>query len=315
MITFNLFMKRKVREYIVLKYGKFLKSMRGIALFYGPLLLSLLGLAFLLTSFSIFDTFIPNKIVTVTFYDVGQGDSIFIESGAKTKVLIDGGPSRIIVEKVGKELSFFDRTIDFIAPSHGDKDHITGALAVLDRFPVRFTAQIHASTTTELDNEYAARGLRTSEVRSLSGDVIDIGGGAKLTVLLPKLGEAFSEKETNDSSSVLLLTYGPFSFLFTGDLPETRERELIESGKLPRNLTVLKLGHHGSKYSSGSELLSYTKPKYVIVSAGSRNSYGHPSKEVLERVEKVKSRVFRTDEMGDISFVMKGNTLEVSKEK
>jgi competence protein ComEC len=308
-------MKRKVCEYILLKYEQFLKSVRDITIFYGILLLSVLGLAFLLTSFSIFDTFIPNKTVTVTFYDVGQGDGIFIESGAKTKVLIDGGPSRIIVEKVDRELSFFDRTIDLVAPSHADKDHITGALAVLDRFPVRFTAEIHASTTTELDDEYTTRALRTSEVRSLAGDGIDIGGGAKLAVLLPKEGEFFFEKETNESSSVLLLTYGPFSFLFTGDLPETREKELIKSGKLPRNLTALKIGHHGSKFSSGSELLYYTKPKYVIVSAGSDNSYGHPSKEVLERVEKVKSRVLRTDEMGDISFVMKGNKLEVKKEK
>ena len=134
-------------------------------------------------------------------------------------------------------------------------------------------------------------------------------------VLYPKEGETFSEKETNDSSSVILLTYGEFSFLFTGDLPETREHELIESGLLPRNLTVLKLGHHGSKYSSGSELLSFTKPKFAIVSAGKDNKYGHPSVETLERVAKVGSIVLSTIEKGDITFQIKLDSLEVVTSK
>jgi competence protein ComEC len=308
-------MKRKVYDFITLKYGRVKKWKEGFFLFYGAITALLFTLGALLFSFALFTALIPNETLRVTFYDVWQGDGILIESGAKTKVLIDGGASRIIVEKVGKEISVFDKGIDFVAPSHADKDHITGALAVLDRFPVRFVSEVHANSATELDDEYQKKINGKVSLRSLSGDTIDIGGGVMLTVVLPRKGEVFSEKETNDSSTVILLTYKQFSFLFTGDLPETRERELIASRKLPRDLTVLKLGHHGSKYSSGSELLSYTKPKYVIVSAGKGNNYGHPSKEVLERVQKVKSKVLRTDEMGDISFVMKGNGLEVKREK
>ena len=308
-------MKNKVLEYAKVKYGLFIKKIKELHLFYGMLFLVAALALFLAFGFSLHDTFVPSKALKVTFYDVGQGDGIFIESGAKTKILIDGGSSQKIVTKVGAEVSFFDKVIDFIAPSHADKDHIAGAIATLDRFPVRTASLLHASTTTELDDEYERRVMDKVRVRSLSGDTVDIGGDAKLTVLLPKKSEEFSEKETNDSSSVLLLTYGPFSFLFTGDLPETRERELIQSGLLPRDLTVLKLGHHGSKYSSGKELLSYAKPKYVIVSAGKGNRYGHPNEETLERVGKVGSIVLRTDEMGDIIFLMKENQLTVETEK
>ncbi len=308
-------MKRRAKDYIIIKYKQARKKKEDFLLFYGVFTVLLLILGALLFSFLLFQALIPSKTLKVTFYDVGQGDAIYIESGAKTKVLIDGGPSKVIVEKVGREISFLDKSIDFIAPSHGDKDHITGSIAVLERFPTKYVSAVHASTATELDDEYGAKTRNIVSIRSVAGDTIDIGGGALLTVILPKKAEVFSEKETNESSSVLLLTYGEFSFLFTGDLPETRERELIDSGKLPRDLTVLKLGHHGSKYSTGKELLSYTKPKFVIVSSGKGNNYGHPSKEVLERVEKVKSKVLRTDDMGDIRFIVKKNSLTFDTEK
>ncbi len=296
----------------------FVRTQKGLYeffLFYGALLLVACSLFCLVFAHALYAAFIPSDTLRVTFFDVGQGDGILIESGSKTKVLIDGGPSTKVLTKITNELSFFDRQIDYVSPSHADKDHITGSIAALDTFPVENVSLLHASSATELDDEYDKRMSGKAVRRSLAADTIDLGSGAKLTVLLPYEGEKFSEKETNDSSSVLLLTHKQFSFLLTGDLPESREHMLVTSGLLPRDLTVLKLGHHGSKYSSGNELLSYAMPKYAIVSDGKDNRYGHPSKETLDRVTKAGSRIFSTIDNGDITFEIRDGQLRVSTER
>lgn len=312
------FPQRVWKEGVSFAQGFFMrvrKSAQEFFLFYGALILVVVSCISLFFAHELYAVLIPGDSLRVTFFDVGQGDGILIESGAKTKVLIDGGPSAKVLMKVSKELSIFDRQIDYVSPSHADKDHIFGSIAALDTFSVANASLLHASTSTELDDEYEKRTRDKVVRRSLAADTIDLGEGARLTVLLPYEGEKFSEKETNDSSSVLLLTYKQFSFLFTGDLPETREHALALSGLLPRDLTVLKLGHHGSKYSSGSELLSFAKPKIAVVSAGKDNRYGHPSKETLDRVAKANSKVFSTIDNGDITFEIRGGQLKVKTER
>ena len=279
---------------------------------FSALLLFALGVLCFSFSFYLYSAYVPNQALTVTFFDVGQGDAVSIESPTRTRVLVDGGPSRTVLYKLGTEIPFFDRQIDLVSPTHADADHLFGANKVLETFPVTHVGTLHAPSDTSLDDEYN-KGVEWKDCVSLvAGDSIDIGDGATLSVLLPYDGETFSSKETNESSQVLLLTYQGFSFLLTGDLPEERERFLVSSGLLPERLSVLKLGHHGSKGSSGALLLQKTKPWYAVVSAGKGNRYGHPHKETLERVEKVGSVLLRTDEMGDITFRVKGGKMEVS---
>jgi competence protein ComEC len=277
-------------------------SIKELVRDYDALLLAFFGVLFLTLTFTLSLAYIPNKTLRVTFFDVGQGDGILIESPTKTKVLIDGGASRVVVEKIAKRLSFFETSLDFVSPTHADKDHIVGSIEALHQFPVHYASLLHASSATDLDDEYGRAVFGKESLDVTAGDSIDIGGGAKLFALLPRAGEHFSEKETNESSLVFLLTYDGYSFLLTGDLPMERENALIQSGILPQHLTVLKAGHHGSKGSTGSALLSYTNPDYVIVSAGKDNRYGHPSKEMLERVAKTKAKVLSTIQNGDITF-------------
>ena len=291
------------------------KAREKIISSYSASILFSLSLLYLIFAGLVYVSFSMGDTLKVTFLDVGQGDGILIESGPGTKVLIDGGPSPKVISKIARLLPIFDTKIDLVAPTHADKDHVLGSIEVLHSFSVVRSAALHASSTTSLDEEYS-RGEKGTEVFSLlAGDRIDIGGGAFLTVLLPRAGERFSEKETNESSQVMLLTQGYFSFLLTGDLPLEREHLLIESGLLPRHLTVLKSGHHGSKGSTGAELLSYTHPDYVVMSVGKDNKYGHPSKDTLERVEKVGSKVLRTDTVGNVSFEVDAHGVTVTTEK
>lgn len=282
---------------------------------YGAIVLASLSLLCLVFAGFVYSSFSTSDSLKVTFLDVEQGDGVLIESGSRTRVLIDGGPSPKVIGKIARLLPMFDTKIDVVAPTHADKDHVLGSIKALHSFSVTKSTLLHASSSTTLDDEYVQGEIGTEVFDLLAGDTIDIGGGALLTVLLPRKGESFSEKETNDSSQVLLLTKGEFSFLLTGDLPLEREHLLIESGLLPRNLTVLKAGHHGSKGSTGAELLSYTHPDYVVVSAGKDNRYGHPSTETLERVKKVGSTVMSTIEKGDITFQIKLDSLKVVTSK
>lgn len=278
---------------------------------YSALTLLTLSATFLFLSLLLYITFIRIQPLRVTFFDVGQGDGILIESPSGTRVFIDGGPSLLIQKKLANKLSLFDRRIDLLAPTHADKDHVLGSIAVGEKFPVSRSALLHASSATVLDDEYMQVTEGSERLSLTSLDKIDIGGGAEITVLLPKKSEHFSEKETNESSQVLLLSYEGYTFLLTGDLGVEREEILLAQGLLPHVVTVLKAGHHGSKGSSGSALLSYTQPNYVIVSAGKDNRYGHPAKEMLERAEKVKAIVLSTIESGDITFSISDGEMKV----
>jgi competence protein ComEC len=143
------------------------------------------------------------------------------------------------------------------------------------------------------------------------GDEMSISSSTKITVLSPR--ESIPQNtETNAASIVTLLETGAYSFLGTGDLPTEYERELIPL--LPRHVTVYKAGHHGSKTSSGVQLLSYIKPEYAIISAGKNNTYGHPHKETIARLHEYSKEIFSTIEHGDISFSI-GNSFSVELEK
>jgi competence protein ComEC len=112
----------------------------------------------------------------------------------------------------------------------------------------------------------------------------------------------------------MVVTYGEESVLLTGDLPSTEEGELMRAG-LPKDITIYKAGHHGSKYSSGEQLLSYIKPEYAVISAGKNNKYGHPNPEAMERLQKYSKEILSTIDKGAITFSMDGKSVNISMEK
>ncbi len=254
------------------------------------------------------------KFLEVNFFDVGQGDAIFIQTPKRTQILIDGGPSSIILEKLGKEMPFYDRSIDFVISSHPDSDHLLGLIDVLKRYKVDL---IGSNGTKSSRPEFKAwEGEIQKNKIPLTilkkGERILIGKNLYFEILAPL--EDFEDREVSDfntSSIVARMVYGENSFIFTGDTSKTIEEKLVGEN-INLNSDILKVGHHGSKTSTIESFIEAIKPKVAIIQVGKNNKYGHPYPEVLERLEKFGINIFRTDLQGDIKIISNGKTYGIS---
>ncbi len=257
----------------------------------------------------------PKKL-RVTFFDVGQGDAIFVQTPSGHDLLIDGGRNEKVLSALASSMEYFDRDIDVMVVTHPDADHITGLIGVLEDYKVHTIITSPVNGDTELANilheRIAQEGANVHIARR--GDQIDFGDGVILRVLYPSKSYDAKKGDTNDASVSVVITYGDESFLLTGDLPTTHEDELL-TDKLPRNITIYKAGHHGSRSSSGEQLLSYIKPEYAVISAGKDNTYGHPNKETLERLAIYSKEILSTIDKGTITFLLNGNNAEVRTER
>ena len=223
-------------------------------------------------------------------------------------MIIDGGPNNKVLTKVDNEMNSFNKDIDVMIATHADADHVTGLIPVLEKYNVKNIVESPVAGKTNIFNDLEnhiddeVKGGASKYVGE-EGDLIDFHDGVTARVLYPATNYK-DDGKTNEASVSVLLTYLDKSFLLTGDLPTTREGKLIESDYLPKDITVYKAGHHGSKTSSGEQLLSYIHPYYAIISAGKDNRYGHPNEETINRFQKYANVILSTIESGDISFVI-----------
>jgi competence protein ComEC len=248
----------------------------------------------------------------VTFFDVGQGDAIYIKSPSGREMIVDASADTRILEKLGKTMSLFDRNIDVVVATHPDKDHIGGLPSLLSRYTVGMLLVSGATSDNGVHDEMhrVAKTKQVKVVSAFKGQRIDLGGGAIATILFPNRDT--TAMETNEASIVILLTYGSQSFLLTGDAPTSTEYSILDT--LPE-ITVLKAGHHGSQTSTSFELLEKTTPEYTVLSVGANNSYGHPHTNVVDKLTEFRSTILRTDTMGDISLYTDGDSIQVVKQK
>ncbi len=252
-------------------------------------------------------------VLKVVFFDVGQGDSIFIETPERLQVLIDGGPDLTVLEKLAKEMPFYDRTIDLIILTHPEHDHLFGLLEVLKRYKVKnilWTGIIR--NTAEWQEWKNLIEKERAEIKiAESGQKIILQEEPLIlfNTLYPFENLDGKEvKDSNDTSIVASLIFGAHSFLFTGDITKKTEQELVAQD-VYLNSVVLKIAHHGSKTSSSEEFLESVFPEVAVLSVG-ENKYGHPSPEVLARLEKFGIEVLITRESGDIKFISDGTIYE-----
>jgi len=258
---------------------------------------------------SVVFNFADNEFLEVTFFDIGQGDSIFIETPSKKQVLIDGGPDKTILEKLNETIPFYDKTIDLLVLTHPDTDHITGLVSVLEHYDVKYIL------TSGIENEMAVykewRDLIEEKniplILAQSGQKILLDHDIILEIIWPEQSsiESFL-KPTNNTSVVSRLVYGDIEFLLTGDIEKKVENYLINQN-LNLESDILKVPHHGSKNGLNENILKLVNPDLSIISLG-KNSYGHPSKEVLGYFKKLNKKYLRTDECKDI-------VLSISKDK
>ncbi|KND48585.1 MAG: competence protein ComEC [Parcubacteria bacterium C7867-005] len=253
----------------------------------------------------------PSNLLNVYFFDVGQGDSIFVDTPTHKHILIDGGSNNRVLSMLGEVLPFGDRKIDVLLATHPDRDHIGGLSEVVSRFDVKIFISPGIESPTTVDDELDLSIQREGSQRILAkrGTTIDFGDGVKLVLLFPD--RDVSDWETNDASIVAKLVYGEHSFLLTGDSSKKTEYLLLGLNEEVLDSTVLKAGHHGSRTSTSLSYAQAVSPEYTIISAGKGNSYGHPHKEVIDVLNKIGTKILSTFELGTIRFKTNGESLEV----
>ena len=248
-------------------------------------------------------------ILTVAFLDVGQGDAIFIESPTGKQILLDGGPDGSVLSRIGALLPFYDRSIDMLIVSNPDKDHFAGFIDVLKNYQVGNIMEPGTIPNTEIYKIFKefVREEGATSVLARRGMNIDLGGGVYLQILFPD--RDVSGLSTNDGSIIAKLIYGDISFLLPGDTTQNIEKYLVGLDGSNLDVDVLKLAHHGSKTSSSEPLLAVTTSEYAVISAGVKNRYGHPHREVLERLAKYNIPALGTYKEGTIIFESDGEQL------
>ena len=231
----------------------------------------------------------PDGRLHVIFLDVDQGDGILIVTPAGQRILVDGGPDPVyVVEALNVHLPFWDRRLDLVVSTHTDEDHLAGLVGVVQRHPVGAVVEgIPGTSSLYLRWRQALEEKSIDPVAIHRGAVIDLGDGLSLNVLNPPLDSAPpSDRDSNNNSVVLRLQYGAVSFLLTGDIEENAELELIREG-LPISSDVLKVSHHGSNNASGPFFLRAVSPAVAVVQSGEDNRFGHPHREVIDRLQKL----------------------------
>jgi len=253
-----------------------------------------------------------NPFLEVNFYDVGQGDAIFIEAPNGNQILIDGGPDDTILEKLGEKLPFHDRCLDLVILTHPEADHINGLVEVLKNYRVEHILYTGVTRDTAAYRQWSSLIEEKNIPLTIAqaGQIIYLSPQIKLYILWPSqdLSGQHMEESSNNTSVVARLVYGEAEFLFTGDIEKEAERDLV-SQKINLASDVLKVAHHGSKTSTIQEFISEVNPKVAVICAGEKNPYGHPHPTVLERLKDV--RVYGTYKDGDVEILSDGQSLLV----
>lgn len=254
----------------------------------------------------------PTKELQLVCIDVGQGESIYVRTPGGRHYLIDCGSSSVSQVAEYRILPYLKTqkvtALDGVFLSHYDTDHISGIQAILETYEVAVLFLPDAMKDAEaakdvmlLAETYGTEVRYWRQGDSMTDDEVSI------TCLHP-----YSDLQTEDAneiSMVLKVEYGEFEALLTGDLPQTAEMEILNT---VGQCDVLKVGHHGSASSTGEALLQTVQPQVALISCGINNRYGHPGKDVLERLEAVGSQIFVTAEEGAITVKTDGENIRVT---
>lgn len=248
---------------------------------------------------------------------MGQGDGIVLRTPNHKVITIDGGSSS--VDDVGKYriMPFLKsqciKKVDYAIMTHADQDHISGLIEMMEVSDGTGIQVKHLvlPDIRQKDESYLKM-VRIAREHGIEILYIEKGNHMKfdhveVKCIYPDI--TTEAKDRNDYGAVLDVTFNMFSMLLTGDISSECETDLKDM--LKNHYTVLKVAHHGSKYSTSSEFLQEINPEYSVISVGEYNLYGHPSKETLERLEQSGSRIIRTDESGGITIITDGKTMKI----
>lgn len=252
----------------------------------------------------------------ISMLDVGQGDSIVLQTSDGFNALFDGGSTskkNIGRYRIYTYLKYAGvRSLDYVFVSHPDKDHISGIYELIDMcdntFEIKNIVLPHINNTDEtlLEISKMADRVGINVLYACRGDVLSAGN---LSISCVHPCKNYNYESANDYSAVYLISFGNFSMLMTGDAESKAEKCLIQDARKSDSvvdlqklsgINVLKAGHHGSRGASSENFLRFVKPETALISCGVGNSYGHPHNETLQRLKEAGTKVYRTDDRGEI---------------
>ncbi|PIQ79953.1 MAG: MBL fold metallo-hydrolase [Parcubacteria group bacterium CG_4_9_14_0_2_um_filter_41_8] len=250
----------------------------------------------------------------IIFLDVGQGDSILIKTRYGQNILIDGGKDNRVLDRLGRNLSFFDHKLDMVIATHPDADHIGGLVSVLERYDVDLFLDpgiVHDSSMYEA--MWSIINSKKIPVNYVSQrQIYEFGDNVILDVLYPNIDFVGKDIEDNNLASIVAkFSDNKIDAMLTGDAHIETENELVALYGSYLESEILKAGHHGSDTSSSEEFLDTVKPEVAILSVGADNSYGHPKPRTINRLKARLITILRTDETGDIRLVSDGEYVEL----
>ena len=254
-----------------------------------------------------------SRNLKIYFVDVGQGDCTFIVTPRNKTILIDGGGSTSSTFDVGENtlipyiLDRGYRKIDLVFISHFDYDHVGGILKVLEEFKVDRVC----IPKQEENSENYQKFLKIVKEKNIqvivvkSGNKVNIENDLFFDILWP-IEEQIEENKLNNNAIVMKLNYKNFTMMFTGDIEEEAESSIVNLYKNTNKLksSVLKVAHHGSKTSTTDEFLELVKPKIALIGVGKDNLFKHPSNEIIEKLENIDIKIYRTDLNGEIEIII-----------
>lgn len=255
---------------------------------YLPYILLVTALVLVISSFYVFlNKGHQSNLLKIAFLDIGQGDAIYIEAPNGKQMLVDGGPGPIILPRLSEVMPFADRSIDVLVVTNPDKDHMGGFIDVLDHYKVAQIIEPGTKKSTsiykKLEESITLHGVEKGIARRGMRIILDEDKNIYFDVLFPD--RDVSAFDPNDGSIVGKLVYGNESFMLTGDATRYTENLIMHNENYETlHSQILKLGHHGSRTSSSELWLEKVNPDLAIISAGKNNSYGHPHKDILDRL-------------------------------
>lgn len=243
----------------------------------------------------------------VHYIDVGQGDSILVQTKDKN-ILIDSGTRKSSDNLINYLKKQHIKKLDYVIATHPHEDHIGGMPKVIDEFEIgNFYAPKKTANTKifkDMILQLKKKNLKINVAKK--GISLDLSNDSSLDFLAPVKD---NYENTNDYSAVIKITHGNTKFLFTGDAEKTSERDILNSN-VDLSSNVLKVGHHGSHSSSSKEFLDKVNPKMAIISCGKNNDYGHPHKETMKELKKRNIEIYRTDIDGNILLTSDGENIK-----
>ncbi len=246
----------------------------------------------------------------VHFIDVGQGAAQLIIGPSGKTIVIDGGNNDDENRMVQYLKDHGVKQVDILIGTHPDADHIGGIDAVIDNFDIGkiYMPKVQANTKTFESVLLSIKNKGYKVTTAKAGITLDWEDTVQAEMIAP-VKESYEDR--NDMSAVVHLTFGDTSFLLTGDAEHISENDMMESGVNLKS-DVMLVGHHGSSSSTSQAFLDHVQPRYAVIQVG-KNSYGHPTDEVLKRISENGIKIYRNDTDGTIIFTSDGKTLTVNK--